>query len=532
MTISENIIIGVSKKITHIRRLISEIADLKFSVLISGESGTGKTLVAMAISQMSEREHESLLQFDCAAISGSFLEIALFGVERDALLEGSKTKKGLFDSASGRYLLLENIDQVPVDLQIKLLRVFQKRGFRRIGGKKTFSTDCRFIGTSQRDMEEKVIAGLFREDLYYTLNVVTVSMPALRERPEDIEPLIHEFIIRLGKDPKNFLTALKKHDLLDYFLNYSWPGNVRELQKIVETIVIKENYDTIKELLLGRGGAYNKIVLERYIEFPPEYHQAGVSILSFFGEILRRKYPENKAMVKIEQDGLRVRMIVEPLIGKAEVIERALDEYGLLLTGQITPEEFTEDHFLAINLKHELRLAHARIEYQKEFLHFQKNLLRKKDIQIDNLMNLIGKSLNTPAPHHIEIDVSPNISTSISCEFSVYSSIKCIHDDLKKLHGMLDGSSNEAEVVEDAMKEIEKIDQKNATKIMNSTVMNKVRNIIESINKAEGRIRKTVSTIKEGIETAQRLAKHYNQIAQWCGLPQVPKPFLGRGKND
>ncbi|MBW1796215.1 MAG: sigma-54-dependent Fis family transcriptional regulator [Deltaproteobacteria bacterium] len=531
MITTDDLIVGVSESIRKIHELIPRVADINVAVLVSGESGTGKTLAAMAISQMSQSAHESLLQFNCAATSGRFMEMALFGIEKDANLETSKTKKGLLESASDCSVLLENIDQIPFELQIKLLRVFQERKFNRIGGKEDFPIKCRIICTSVCDMEEKVLAGLFREDLFYRVNVINIRMPALRERPEDIEPLIYEFIVRLGKDPEDFLTTLQKHDLLDYFVNYSWPGNVRELQQIVETIVINKNYDSIKELLLGHGGGSNKIVLERYIEFPPEYHQAGVSIMSFFGEILRRKYPEHKATVKIEQDGLRVRMIVEPLTGKAEVFERALDEYGLVLTGQITPDEFTKDQFLAINLKHELRLAQARIESQKELLHYQEINLRNQENQIDQLMNLIGKALNVPAPHHIEIEVSLNISPSISFEVSVSSSISYILDDLKQLGGMLDDSSNEAEVVEETRQEIEKIDKNDANKIMHSSAFNKLRKIIENINDTEGRTRKTLSTVKEGVATAQRLAKHYNQIAQWCGLPQVPKPFLGSGKN-
>ena len=531
MTTTNDLIVGVSESIRKIQDIITQVADTKAAILISGESGTGKTLAATAIYQMSQSSYENLFQFNCAVTSGRFMEMALFGIEKDVSLETSKTKKGLLESASDCSVLLENIDQVPFEVQIKLLRVFQERKFNRIGGKKEFPIKCRIICTSVRDIEGKVLAGLFREDLFYRVNVINIKMPTLRERPEDIEPLIHEFLFRLGKDPEDFFTKLQKHDLLDYFVNYSWPGNVRELQQIVETIVINKNYDSIKELLLGHGGGSNKIVLERYIEFPPEYHQAGVSIMSFFGEVLRRKYPENKATVKIEQDGLRVRMIVEPLTGKAEVFERALDEYGLVLTGQITPDEFTKDKFLAINLKHELRLAQARIESQKELLHYQDINLRNKEKQIDQFMKFIGKALNEPAPHHIEIEVSPNISPSISCEVSMSSSISYILDDLKQLGGMLDDSSNEAEVVEETRQEIEKIGKNDTNKIIHSSAFNKLRKIIENINDNEGQIRKTLSTVKDGVAIAQRLAKHYNQVAQWCGLPQVPKPFLGSGKN-
>ncbi len=406
--------------------------------------------------------------------------------------------------------------------------VFQEKQFSPIESAEMLPTYCRFIGTSHHNLEEKTSAGFIREDFYYRINVLPIKMPALRNRPEDIEPLIYEFIGRLGKDAKDFIASLENHGLLEYFEKYSWPGNVRELQQVVEAIVLKEDWDSVKDLLLGHGSGSNQIVLERRIEFLPEYHQAGVSIMSFFSEILRKKYPEHKATVKIEQDGLKVRMIVEPLTGNSEVFERALDEYGLVLTGQITPDEFTNDPFLAINLKHELRLAQSRIESQKELLHYQEIHLRNKELQIDQLTNLIGKALHAPEPNHFNITVSPSISPSISVEVSVSNSISYILDDLKHLGCILDASSNEAAEVEEIRQEFEKISKSDANVIKHSSVIDKLRKLIENINDAGGRISKTIKTMKEGVATAQKLAKHYNQIAQWCGLPQVPKPFLGR----
>ncbi len=344
-----DIIVGTSKQVQLIRNLISRAADTDATLLISGESGTGKTLAAMTIHQMSRRADKSLSQFDCAATSEDFLETELFGYE-----EVGRVKRGLLETASGQTFLLQNVDQTPISLQAKLLRVFQDREFRRRGGGDSIATNCRFIGTCQGNIRDKVNANLFREDLYYRLNVILIYLPPLRERSEDIIPLLRTLATRLGVNADQFMEKLQNQGLTKYFENYSWPGNVKELQRVVEIAVISEGWDEVKRYLLGHTTHSSKIVIERYIEFPSEYHQAGVSILSFFGEVLRRKYPDKHATVRIEQDGLQVKMMVEPFVGEPEVFERALDQYGLVVTGRITPEEFTNDSSLIISLKHEL----------------------------------------------------------------------------------------------------------------------------------------------------------------------------------
>lgn len=521
MAIIEDLILGTSKEIHMIRKLVSCIADCDATTLISGESGTGKTLAAMTIHQMSRRASDSLLQFDCAATSEKFLENELFGSE-----EAGKTKRGVLEASNGRTLLLENIDQAPLRLQTRLLRVFQDRTFVRCDGIKELSTDCRFIGTSQGDSAKKVQARLIREDFYYRLQVLPIQMPALRDRPEDIRPLLQEFLIRLGKDSEAFIELLQTQGLLEYFEQYSWPGNVRELKQVIETLVLTETWDSIKQLLLGHGNASNKMIIERCLEFPPEHHQAAVSILSFFGEVLRRKYPTLSATVRIEQVGWKVRMIVEPLVGKREVFESALDEFGLLLTGKMTPDSFTNDPFLANNLKLELRLAQARIESQKELLQYQEKHISTQDHRIEQLMTLLGDSLQAPQPPNVSITVSPTISSEINVNSTVSIEIIDICNDLNELSTIPGISSDDVSILKETREELEALQKSGTAPKKDSTAINKLKKLIERISDPNSTIGKTIQAAKRGVALAQGLARRYNQIAELFGWPEIPSPFL------
>jgi len=247
MSKADDLIIGVSESICKVRAFVSKIGDTDATVLLSGESGTGKTLTAMAIHQVSSRRNMSLLQFDCATTSEKFLEVELFGVEKS--LEEGGVKIGFLDSANGCNVLFENIDCLPKKIQVSLLRVFSERKFARSGGKASHSIAARFMATTQRDIIEKVKANFFREDLYYRVNVIPIHIPPLRDRPEDIEPLLREFATRMQIDADSFLTDIRSHGLQAYLHQYSWPGNVRELRQIVETLVLTEDWESIKPML-------------------------------------------------------------------------------------------------------------------------------------------------------------------------------------------------------------------------------------------------------------------------------------------
>jgi len=247
MSKADDLIIGVSKSICEVRDVITKIGNLNVAVLLSGEIGTGKTLTAMAIHQMSRRGTKNLLHLDCAVTSEKFLEMEIFGVEKS--IDEGGVKNGLLDSADGRNVLFENIDCLPIKIQVRLLHVFQEQKFIRNGGKISHSTDARFISTTQRNLIEKVEAKLFLEDFYYRLNVIPICMPPLRDRLEDIEPLLCEFATRMQKDAKSFLADVHSHGLLPYLHQYSWPGNVNELRQIIETIVLTEDWESIERIL-------------------------------------------------------------------------------------------------------------------------------------------------------------------------------------------------------------------------------------------------------------------------------------------
>jgi len=247
MSKADDLIIGVSKSICKVREVITKIGNLDVTVLLSGEIGTGKTLTAMAIHQMSRRRTKNLLHLDCAATSEKFLEMEIFGVEKP--IEEGGVKNGLLDSANGRNVLFENIDCLPIKIQVRLLHVFQERKFIRSGGKVSHSTDARFIATTQRNLIEKVEAKLFLEDFYYRLNVIHIHIPPLRDRPEDIEPLLCEFATCMQKDANSFLTDVHSHGLLTYLHQYSWPGNVNELRQVIETLVLTKDWESMEHML-------------------------------------------------------------------------------------------------------------------------------------------------------------------------------------------------------------------------------------------------------------------------------------------
>lgn len=371
-----------------------------------------------------------------------------------------------------------------------------------------------------------------REDLFYRMNVIKIDIPPLRSRPEDIEPLIFHFLSQMGKNPTEFMTDLNNDGLMPYLLNYSWPGNVRELKQIIDTLLITNDWKTIRNRLLGRGMASSRITIERCIEFPAEYKQAGISILSFFGEVLKQKHPNMEAVVRIEQDGLNIRMVIEPKSGEPEIIEKTLDEYGLVITGQMSPEKFTSDPFLVISLKHELSMSKARIEAQKELLHYQECTAQEKDARIDQLISLIGMALKHNPNQNFQIDVSPTISSSNRFLIDLSNSVNNISKLLETLSGKgLDKVLNIKEI-DEIKRQLQELNLHDVSEVKTSTALVKLRGIIKNLNDAEGHIGKTIGTIKNGYSTVQKLAKYYNDVAQWFALPQVPTPFLKRSNSN
>ena len=237
--------IGKSDSLNKVRQMISKAAPTRASVLITGESGVGKELVARAVHEQSERAGRPFIVVHCAALSESLIESELFGYEKGAFTGAENVHKGRFELADGGTIFLDEIGEVNLSPQVKLLRVLQEHKFERVGGEKTLEVDVRVVAATNRNLEEEVKSGKFREDLFYRLNVVRIEMPSLRERMDDIPLLMHaflrEFNIENKKNVKGFDKASKSA-----MIKYSWPGNIRELKNAVESAVVMCTGDEIK----------------------------------------------------------------------------------------------------------------------------------------------------------------------------------------------------------------------------------------------------------------------------------------------
>lgn len=237
--------IGKSDSLNRVRQMISKAAPARASVLITGESGVGKELVAHAVHEQSERAKGPFVVVHCAALSETLIESELFGYEKGAFTGAENIHKGRFELADGGTIFLDEIGEVNLATQVKLLRVLQEHKFERVGGEKSIEVDVRVVAATNRNLEDEVKAGRFREDLFYRLNVVRIEMPALRERMDDIPLLMHSFLrefnIENKKDIKGFDKASKAA-----MIKYNWPGNIRELKNAVESAVVMCTGDEIK----------------------------------------------------------------------------------------------------------------------------------------------------------------------------------------------------------------------------------------------------------------------------------------------
>ena len=237
--------IGKSDSLNRVRQMIAKAAPARASVLITGESGVGKELVARAVHEQSDRAKGPFVVVHCAALSETLIESELFGFEKGAFTGAENLHKGRFELADGGTIFLDEIGEVNLATQVKLLRVLQEHKFERVGGEKSIEVDVRVVAATNRNLEDEVKTGKFREDLFYRLNVVRIEMPALRERTDDIPLLMHaflrEFNIENKKNIKGFDKAAKSA-----MIKYSWPGNIRELKNAVESAVVMCTGDEIK----------------------------------------------------------------------------------------------------------------------------------------------------------------------------------------------------------------------------------------------------------------------------------------------
>jgi len=230
-------IVGSSSAMTAIFKQIRKVAPSDAAVLITGESGTGKELVARAIHRNGNRPSGPFVTVNCGALAEGVLESELFGHEKGAFTGAVRRRKGRFELAHGGTLLLDEVGEVPAGTQVKLLRVLQEKTFERVGGEETIKVDVRIITSTNRDLQQEVAAGRFREDLYYRLHVIPIQMPPLRERPEDIPELARFFLNRLceQKSRPELEPSTAAEEVL---LSYHWPGNVRELENVMERAMV------------------------------------------------------------------------------------------------------------------------------------------------------------------------------------------------------------------------------------------------------------------------------------------------------
>jgi transcriptional regulator with GAF, ATPase, and Fis domain len=232
-----HLVLGPSAAMQEMLRLARTVAATQTTVLLVGESGTGKEVVARAIHQWSPRAEQPFVAVNCTALTPELLESELFGHEKGAFTGAIAQKKGKFELAEGGTLFLDEIGDLAPNLQVKLLRVLQEKEFQRVGGVKDIRANVRILAATNRDLRQAMQKGAFREDLYYRLNVVSITLPALRERKEDIPLLVEHFIARYCHEVKRAALGTERA-VLELLQAYHWPGNVRELQNAIERAVV------------------------------------------------------------------------------------------------------------------------------------------------------------------------------------------------------------------------------------------------------------------------------------------------------
>jgi DNA-binding NtrC family response regulator len=247
----ERILISHSPAMRKVRALVERIADTDVPVLLLGESGTGKEVIAREVHARSNRRNRPFIKVNCAALPGELLESELFGHERGAFTGATAEKPGKFELADQGTIFLDEIGEMAIRLQAKLLQVLQDEEFFRVGGKKSVRVDSRVVVATNRELEREIELGNFREDLFYRLNVVAIRLPALRERPEDVVPLTDHFLKKYGKQFMSGVAELPP-EVLRAFTEYEWPGNVRELENMVRRLcVLKDATLVLDELRSG-----------------------------------------------------------------------------------------------------------------------------------------------------------------------------------------------------------------------------------------------------------------------------------------
>ena len=323
---SSDNMIGKSPSLQKVNNLINKVADSKISILITGESGVGKEVVADAIQQKSSRRDKPFIKVHCAALSESLLESELFGHEKGAFTGAETLHKGKFELADGGTIFLDEIGEINPGVQVKLLRVLQEKKFERVGGEKTIEVDVRVISATNKTLEDEVKQKHFREDLYFRLKGIEIMVPPLRERKDDIPLLLNNFLLKYNKENNKNIKGFS-NSAKNILFNYDWPGNVRELQHCVESAVVMASGDEIQaeDLTVKLEDKKNSSgILVPY----------GISLEDAEKMIILENLESNNGNKTKTADILK--------IGR-KTLHRKLNEYGLVTSSGPEDEEFLAD---------------------------------------------------------------------------------------------------------------------------------------------------------------------------------------------
>jgi two-component system response regulator AtoC len=315
---------GDNEKMREVREIIEQVADTDITVLIRGESGTGKELVARTIFQLSGRRDRPFVKVNCAALPSELLESELFGFEKGAFTGAQRRKLGKFEYANHGTIFLDEISEMHPNLQAKLLQVLQDGEFSRLGGESDVRVDARIIAATNRNLEQAVSEGQFREDLYYRLNVVTVQLPPLRDRRDAIPLLVDHFLRKYNEQYRKEVKQLAP-DTMAVFMRYQWPGNVRELENMVKRMVVLENEQAVLEELSLRDASRGN----------GRDGQAGLDLEGLDAELAQGREIDLKSIAKraaqIAEKRVIERVLAQTRWNRKEAAERLQISYKALL---------------------------------------------------------------------------------------------------------------------------------------------------------------------------------------------------------
>ncbi len=339
-------LIGQSDAFLQVLETVRQVASTNITVLITGESGTGKEMIASAIHTLSPRRDKPLITVNCGAIPEGILESELFGHEKGSFTGAVEARKGYFETADGGTILLDEIGEMPMQTQVKLLRVLEGKEFMRVGGAKSIRVDVRVLAATNRNLEKAVHQDIFRKDLFYRLNAVKITVPSLRQRRDDIPLLARHFAETVSREHGIAFNGFTD-EALDILKDYPWPGNIRELRNIIERIIILE-----------KGGTIDGARLEFHLKLPYETEQSLPMIV--------HKTTDQAERELIYRALLEIRMAVEEI--RSYLMHRPLPpfrqtEFGPLMDHKIPLDHQQPEHAQSLSIQEmEKRLIETALD--------------------------------------------------------------------------------------------------------------------------------------------------------------------------